>query len=50
VRVSSTHGNYSLKMLMNNGSVLFNHNNKDPTKKIDSYSVMDAEYSFCVEN
>lgn len=38
-------------MLLPNGTVLANHN--DPaqkTKKIDSYSGMEEEYTFCLEN
>ena len=37
-------------MLLPNGTVLANRNDANSTKKIDSYSGMEEEYTFCVEN
>lgn len=41
---------WSLRMLLPNGTVLANRNDANSTKKIDSYSGMEEEYTFCVEN
>ena len=42
--------NYTVKMTLPNGTILYSVTDQTESKKIDSYSQIDSEFEFCVEN
>jgi hypothetical protein len=50
-RTTSTRVNsYTIKLVLQNGTILTKREHPSLTKKIDSYSAASMEYHFCIEN